>query len=133
MGYSKLRKMMNDIATNTGINLDNGRSITNHSCRRTAIQMLKDNGLSDSDLQSFSGHRSRESLADYCKTSDDQQVLNTAMLIPFSLHEKNNLDEHNDEHNYEEDYSENSSSEDMENEKCNNFKTFKFYLKYFAM
>ena len=55
------------------------------------------------------------------------------MLIPFSLHEKNNLDEHNDEHNYEEDYSENSSSEDMENEKCNNFKTFKFYLKYFAM
>ncbi|POG78694.1 hypothetical protein GLOIN_2v1472818 [Rhizophagus irregularis DAOM 181602=DAOM 197198] len=118
MGYSKLRKMMNDIATNTGINLDNRRLITNHSCCRTAIQMLKDNGLSDSDLQSFSGHRSRESLADYCKTSDNQQVLNTAMLIPFTLHE-NNLDEHNDEHiNYDEDYSENSSNEDMENEKC---------------
>ncbi|CAB4432821.1 unnamed protein product [Rhizophagus irregularis] len=118
MGYSKLRKMMNDIATNTGINLDNGRLITNHSCRRTAIQMLKDNGLSDSDLQSFSGHRSRESLADYCKTSDDQQVLNTAMLIPFTVHE-NNLDEHNDEHiNYDDDYSENSSNEDMENEEC---------------
>ncbi|CAB4387021.1 unnamed protein product [Rhizophagus irregularis] len=118
MGYSKLRKIMNDIATNTGINLDNRRLITNHSCRRTAIQMLKDNGLSDSDLQSFSGHQSRESLADYCKTSDNQQVLNTAMLIPFTLHE-NNLDEHNDEHiNYDEDYSENSSNEDMENEKC---------------
>ena len=62
---------MNNIAMNTGINLNNGRLITNHSCRRTAIQMLKHNGLSDSDLQSFSGHRSCESLADYCKISDN--------------------------------------------------------------
>ena len=87
MGYTKLRKMMNNIATNTSINLNNGRLITNHSGRRTAIQMLKNNGLSDSDLQSFSGHRSRESLADYCKTSDDQRISNTAMLIPFASHE----------------------------------------------
>jgi hypothetical protein len=121
MGYAKLRKMMNDIAINTGINLNNGRLITNHSCRRTAIQMLKNKGLSDSDLQSFSGHRSRESLADYCRISDDQQVLNTAKLIPF----ENNLDEYNyDEHNYneysDEDCFENSSNKDMESEKCNN-------------
>ncbi|GES97094.1 hypothetical protein GLOIN_2v1472818 [Rhizophagus clarus] len=54
--YVKLRKMMNDIATNTGINLDNRCLITNHSCRRTAIQILKNNGLSNSDLQSFSDH-----------------------------------------------------------------------------
>ena len=45
---------------------------------------------------------SRESLADYCKTSDDQRILNTAMLIPFSLHEYNL-----DESDYE-DYSESS-------------------------
>src|SRR3954464_9928431 len=89
MDYTKLRKMMNDIEVNTRINLDNEHKITNHSCRRTAIQMLKNNGLSDSDLQSFFGHRSRESLADYCKTSDDQQISNTAMLIPFSLDECN--------------------------------------------
>ncbi|CAG8745511.1 14482_t:CDS:2, partial [Acaulospora morrowiae] len=75
MGYTKLRKMMNDIATNTGINLDNGRKITNHSCRRTAIQLLKNNGVSDSELQSFSGHRSREGLADYCQTSEDQHSI----------------------------------------------------------
>ena len=99
MGYTKLRKMMNDIAVNTGINLDNGCKITNHSCCRTAIQMLKNNGLSDSDLQSFSGHRSRESLADYCKTSDDQQISNTAMLIPISLDEcnLNDYEDTNDE------------------------------------
>ena len=113
MGYAKLRKMMNDIATNTGINLDNGHIITNHSCCHTAIQMLKNNGLSDLDLQSFSGHRSHESLADYCKTSDDQQISNTVMLISFSIHECN-LNEH------EEEYFENFSNEDTDDEKCKN-------------
>ncbi|CAG8853294.1 18993_t:CDS:1, partial [Gigaspora margarita] len=87
MGYAKLRKMMNNIVTNTGINLDNGRLITNHSCRRTAIQLLKNSGVSESELQAFSGHRSRESLADYCQTSDNQRIMNTAMLIPFSSQE----------------------------------------------
>ncbi|RIB12962.1 hypothetical protein C2G38_1772939 [Gigaspora rosea] len=71
MGYAKLRKMLNDIATNSGINLDNNRLITNHSCRRTAIQLLKNNRVLESDLQAFSGHRSHESLADYCQTSDN--------------------------------------------------------------
>ena len=113
MSYAKLRKIMNDIATNTGINLDNKRIIINYSYRRTAIQMLKNNGLSDSDLQSFSGHWSCESLADYCKTSDDQQISNTAMLIPFSTHECN-LNEH------EEEYFENFSNEDTDDEKCKN-------------
>ncbi|CAG8710726.1 4921_t:CDS:2, partial [Cetraspora pellucida] len=72
MGYRKLRKMMNDIATHTDIDLSNGRKITNHSCCYTAIQLLKNNGLSDSNLQPFSRHRLCESLADYCKLSDDQ-------------------------------------------------------------
>ncbi|UZO12062.1 uncharacterized protein OCT59_003612 [Rhizophagus irregularis] len=80
--------MMNDIATNTGINLDNRRLITNHSCCRTAIQMLKDNGLSDSDLQSFSGHRSRESLADYCKTSDNRTSLSELQETELSIIKK---------------------------------------------
>ena len=114
MGYAKLRKMMNNIATNTLINLDNGRLITNHSCRRTAIQMLKNNGLSDSELQTFSGHRSRESLADYCKTSDDQQISNTAMLIPF-MSQESNLDEFDlpvNKYNY--DYEDSDKYEDDE-------------------
>ncbi|CAG8599540.1 4476_t:CDS:2, partial [Racocetra fulgida] len=45
----------------------------------------------------FSGHRSCESLADYCQLSEDQHITNTALLIPFSLY-KLNLDEYN---NYE--------------------------------
>ncbi|CAG8620758.1 5152_t:CDS:2, partial [Ambispora leptoticha] len=51
MGYEKLRKMMNSIA----IDLGNERKITNHSCHRSAIQLLKNNGLSAS-----SGHLSWE-------------------------------------------------------------------------
>ncbi|RIB28713.1 hypothetical protein C2G38_2157348 [Gigaspora rosea] len=49
---------MNVIATSTDINLDNGRLITNHSCHHTAIQLLKNNGISESKLQAFSGHHS---------------------------------------------------------------------------
>ncbi|CAG8852985.1 6684_t:CDS:2, partial [Gigaspora margarita] len=51
------------------------------------IQLLKNNGVPESDLQAFSGHRSRESLADYCQTSDIQRLMNTAMLIPYSTQE----------------------------------------------
>ncbi|CAG8462250.1 7961_t:CDS:2 [Funneliformis caledonium] len=84
MGQTKFKKMMNDIALNTGINLDNGRKITNHSCHHTAIQPLRNNGVSELKLQSFSGHRFRESLADYSQTSEYQRNMNTAMLIPYS-------------------------------------------------
>ncbi|CAG8830999.1 21775_t:CDS:1, partial [Gigaspora margarita] len=52
MGYGKLRKMMNNIATHTGINLSNRQKITNCSCNL----LIKNNGLLDSDLQMFSGH-----------------------------------------------------------------------------
>ncbi|CAG8457709.1 3631_t:CDS:2 [Funneliformis mosseae] len=64
--------------------LDNGRKITNHSCRHTVIQLLRNNGVSELELQSFSGHHSRESLADYSQTSEYQRNMNTAMLIPYS-------------------------------------------------
>ncbi|CAG8731003.1 6345_t:CDS:2, partial [Cetraspora pellucida] len=87
MDYTKLRKMLNDIAMTTEINLDNNWLITNHSCHRTAIQLLKNNGVSESELQAFSEHCSCESLADYCQTSDNQHLTNTAMLIPYSPQE----------------------------------------------
>ncbi|CAG8812326.1 32632_t:CDS:2 [Gigaspora margarita] len=83
---------MNNIITNTGINFDNGRLITNYSCHRTAIQLLKNSGVSESELQAFSRHHSCESLADYCQTSDNQRIMNTAMLIPF-LSQELDLDE----------------------------------------
>ncbi|GES74592.1 zinc finger MYM-type protein 2-like [Rhizophagus clarus] len=42
MGQNKLGQMLHQIATLTGIDLSDGQKIVNHSCRRTAIQMLKD-------------------------------------------------------------------------------------------
>ncbi|CAG8589999.1 19547_t:CDS:2, partial [Cetraspora pellucida] len=49
------------------IDLTNRQKITNYSCHHIAIQLLKNNGLSDSDLQTFLEHQLCESLADYCK------------------------------------------------------------------
>ncbi|CAG8599772.1 2767_t:CDS:2, partial [Gigaspora margarita] len=97
MGGTKLKKMMCYIVEHIAINLNNGRHITNHSCRRTAIQLLRNSGLSEPDLQAFSGHCSRESLADYCQLGEDQRITNMELLIPFSSQELN-LDEYD---NYE--------------------------------
>ncbi|CAG8579432.1 14476_t:CDS:2 [Dentiscutata erythropus] len=47
------------------INGKKGWHITNHSCHRIAIQLLRNNELSESDLLAFSSYCSRESLADY--------------------------------------------------------------------
>ncbi|CAG8796437.1 43902_t:CDS:2, partial [Gigaspora margarita] len=60
MGVNKLKKMLNNIATNTGINL--------------------------ADL--FLGHRSRESIRSYSKPTDNQQLNFVALLIPFAAIEK---------------------------------------------
>ncbi|CAG8693910.1 2807_t:CDS:1, partial [Dentiscutata heterogama] len=58
------------------------------------IQLLKNNGVPKSELQAFFGYQFRESLADYCKTSDDQCLINTAILISYSLQELD-LDKYN--------------------------------------
>ncbi|CAG8498675.1 4726_t:CDS:2 [Dentiscutata heterogama] len=85
MGYGKLQKIINNIATSTNINFDNSRLITNYSCHHIAIQLLKNNSVSESELKAFFRHCSCESLADYCQTSDNQHITNTTMLIPFLL------------------------------------------------
>ncbi|CAG8738655.1 7965_t:CDS:2 [Gigaspora margarita] len=85
---------MHDIIKNTKINLNNGRHITNHFYHYTVIQLLKNNGLSEPDLQAFSGYRSYESLADYCQLSKDQYITHMVLLISFSSQELN-LDEYN--------------------------------------
>ncbi|GBB93687.1 hypothetical protein RclHR1_22110002 [Rhizophagus clarus] len=51
--------MLHQIATLTGIDLSDGWKIVNHSCRRTAIQMLKDGDVPEDDIMEFSGHRSQ--------------------------------------------------------------------------
>ncbi|CAG8554018.1 5244_t:CDS:2 [Cetraspora pellucida] len=65
MGYTKLRKIMNNIVLNIDINLDNDQLITNYFCHCTAIQLLKNNRVSESELQAFSGHCLQENLDEY--------------------------------------------------------------------
>ncbi|CAG8827586.1 46083_t:CDS:2 [Gigaspora margarita] len=107
--------MISNIASNTGIDLNNERLITNHSCRRTAIQLLKNRGISESELQSFSEQCSRQSLAEYCKISNDQYITNTVMLISFSF-EDLDLDKYDYSNEYgsliEEAYDNNESNLD---------------------
>ncbi|CAG8834699.1 40397_t:CDS:2, partial [Gigaspora margarita] len=49
--------------------------------------LLKNSSVFESELQAFSGYCSHESLAEYCQTSDNQYIMNTTMLIPFSSQE----------------------------------------------
>ncbi|CAG8588778.1 3783_t:CDS:2, partial [Diversispora eburnea] len=72
MGEGKLKRMIKEIANNTGINVDNERNITNNSCRRTAIQFLKNNNVPEHDMMTFSGHRSVEGIRSYQKPNEIQ-------------------------------------------------------------
>ena len=75
--------MLNNIATNTGINLAD-RKITNHSARQTAIMLLKASDTPEDELMVFSGHRSHEGIRSYSKPTDNQQLNSVASLIPFA-------------------------------------------------
>ena len=85
MGQNKLRQILHQIATLTGINLSDGQKIVNHSCRRTAIQMLKDKDIPEDDIMEFSGHRSREGVRTYKSSDEARKIKNVVNLIPLDL------------------------------------------------
>ena len=85
MGQNKLGQMLHQIAILTGIDLSDGRKIVNHSCRRTAIQMLKDEDIPEDDIMEFSGHRSREGVRTYKSPDEARKIKNVVSLIPLDL------------------------------------------------
>ena len=85
MGQNKLGKMLHQIATLTGINLEDDCKIVNHSCRRTAIQMLKDGDIPEDEIMEFSGHRSREGVRTYKSADEARKIKNTISLIPLDF------------------------------------------------
>jgi hypothetical protein len=85
MGQNKLGKMLHQIATLTGINLEDDRKVVNHSCRRTAIQMLKDGDIPEDEIMEFSGHRSREGVRTYKSSDEARKIKNTISLIPLDF------------------------------------------------
>jgi len=77
--------MLHQIAELTGIDLSDGRKIVNHSCRKTAIQMLKDNDIPEDEIMEFSGYRSREGVRTYKNSKEEKRIKNAASLIPLDF------------------------------------------------
>ncbi|CAG8731147.1 21085_t:CDS:2 [Cetraspora pellucida] len=87
MGENKLKSMMQQIVINIGIDLE-GRKITNHSCRRTAIMILKAFDVPEDEVMIFSGHRSCKDIHAYSSPTDDQRLLSMALLILYTSYNK---------------------------------------------
>ena len=85
MGQNKLGRMLHQIAILTGIDLSDDRKIVNHSCRRTAIQMLKEGDIPEDEIMEFSGHRSREGVRTYKSSDDARKIKNIVSLIPLDI------------------------------------------------
>ncbi|EXX66430.1 hypothetical protein RirG_123860 [Rhizophagus irregularis DAOM 197198w] len=64
MGEKLVKGLMKEIATITEIDCDK-RKFTNHSGRKTFIQISKSEGISDNDVMSVSQHKNPHSLAYY--------------------------------------------------------------------
>ncbi|CAB5329760.1 unnamed protein product [Rhizophagus irregularis] len=64
MGEKSIKGLMKEIATITEIDCDK-RKFTNHSGRKTFIQISKSEGISDNDVMSVSRHKNPHSLAYY--------------------------------------------------------------------
>ncbi|CAG8826497.1 45921_t:CDS:2, partial [Gigaspora margarita] len=67
--------------------LTKGRWYKSNHMGYAKFQKMINNIITNTELQAFSGHYSRVSLADYCQTSDNQHIINTTMLTPFSSQE----------------------------------------------
>ncbi|CAG8607595.1 700_t:CDS:2 [Gigaspora rosea] len=80
LGKHTLANMMNDIAQASKINITENR-ITNHSGRRTAIQLLYNLNINEHTMMEFSGHRSVSELRSYKVPSNEQRLKNTTTLI----------------------------------------------------
>ena len=77
LGEKKLRTYFRVICKSTDIQFG-GRSISNHSGRKTAIQVLKELGYSDFVVMSITRHKSQKGLAAYerPKTVMQQEGIN---------------------------------------------------------
>ncbi|CAG8787568.1 215_t:CDS:1, partial [Cetraspora pellucida] len=80
LGKNTLSNMMKEIARISGINITDQR-ITNHSGRRTAIQLLSDLNINEHEMMQFSGHRSTDELRTYKIPNNEQRLKNSTLLL----------------------------------------------------
>ena len=71
---------MKKIVDSTGLNVD-GRKISNHSGRKTLVQILKRRGFSNSECMASTRHKSEQGLARYERPEIEIQHNNAINLV----------------------------------------------------
>ncbi|PKC56734.1 hypothetical protein RhiirA1_401910 [Rhizophagus irregularis] len=74
IGEKRMRNFLHELAKECGIDVI-GRKITNHSVRKTLVELLKDLGFSDIEVMSVSRHRSLNGLKSYERSKSKMQDL----------------------------------------------------------
>ncbi|CAB5395117.1 unnamed protein product [Rhizophagus irregularis] len=74
IGEKRMRTFLHELAKECGIDVM-GRKITNHSVRKTLVELLKDLGFSDIEVMSVSRHRSLNGLKSYERSKSKMQDL----------------------------------------------------------
>jgi len=74
IGEKRMRNFLHELAQECGIEVM-GRKITNHSVRKTLVELLKDLGFSDIEVMSVSRHHSLNGLKSYERSKSKMQDL----------------------------------------------------------
>ncbi|PKB94213.1 hypothetical protein RhiirA5_480069 [Rhizophagus irregularis] len=86
----EIKSFMKKIVTLTGINVDD-RKISNHSGRKTLVQILKRRGFSNSECMASTRHKSEQGLARYERPETEIQRNNAFNLVEAFGFNKNNI------------------------------------------
>ena len=74
IGEKRMRNFLHELAQECDIEVM-GRKITNHSVRKTLVELLKDLGFSDIEVMSVSRHHSLNGLKSYERSKSKMQDL----------------------------------------------------------
>ncbi|CAI2187845.1 15738_t:CDS:2, partial [Funneliformis geosporum] len=92
----EIKKFMKNIITLTGLDMDD-RKISNHSGRKTLVQILKRRGFSISECMVSTRHKTEQGLASYERSGIEIQhnnAANIAEAFGFNKNNKNKIGKH---------------------------------------
>ncbi|CAB5388505.1 unnamed protein product [Rhizophagus irregularis] len=118
IGEKRMRTFLHELAKECGIDVM-GRKITNHSVRKTLVELLKDLGFSDIEVMSVSRHHSLNGLKSYERSKSKMQDLclnglSQALDLKNDESETNNSEKDNLFENNSNDFSNSSFNDQIE-------------------
>ncbi|CAB5363749.1 unnamed protein product [Rhizophagus irregularis] len=130
IGEKRMRTFLHELAKECGIDVM-GRKITNHSVRKTLVELLKDLGFSDIEVMSVSRHRSLNGLKSYERSKSKMQDLclnglSQALDLKNDESETNNSEKDNLFENNSNDFSNSSFNDQIESNFQDNEKNYGF-------